>query len=74
MSKVGKYFFNILVSLDQLGNTLIGGDPDETISSRAGKTMENSILSYWLCRVLHVLDPNHCKKSIEPDEGKNSTA
>ena len=32
-----KYFLNILISLDQMGNTLLGGDPDETISSRLGK-------------------------------------
>jgi hypothetical protein len=32
-----KYISNLLVGLDQFGNTLIGGSPDETISARAGR-------------------------------------
>lgn len=28
--------YNVVLSLDQLGNTLAGGDPDNTISSRLG--------------------------------------
>jgi hypothetical protein len=72
MSKVGKYFFNILVALDQLGNTLLGGDPDETISSRSGKNENRKRWAYFLCRALHWIDADHCKKSIEEDEGKNA--
>ena len=34
---IGKYLFNVLISIDQFGNALSGGDPDETISSRIGK-------------------------------------
>lgn len=37
-----KYLYNILISLDQLGNTILGGDPDETISSRLGKNYRDS--------------------------------
>lgn len=29
--------WNILIGLDQLGNAIDGGSPDETISSRAGR-------------------------------------
>ena len=36
-SKIGRYFWNIFISIDQFINTLFGGDPDETISSRLGK-------------------------------------
>lgn len=32
-----RYLFNILLALDQLGNVLTGGFPDETMSSRMGK-------------------------------------
>jgi len=54
-------------------NALTGGDEDETISSRVGKKVrkagrENKI-AYYLCRMLHFLDPGHCEKSIEEDEG-----
>jgi len=69
---VAKYFWNVLLGLDQFLNTLIGGDPDETISSRAGKQVETSRVAYCLCRILHVFDKDHCNKSIEPDEGSNS--
>ena len=68
-----RYLWNIFIGLDQLGNVLIGGDPDETISSRSGKIQHKSKLAYWLCRALHVLDPNHCRDSIEHDEGKNAS-
>lgn len=29
------YFLNILIAIDQLGTTLVGGFPDETLSSYA---------------------------------------
>lgn len=32
-----KYLYNILIGIDQLANAILGGDPDETISSRLGK-------------------------------------
>ena len=69
-----KYIVNILISVDQLVNTLIGGDPDETISSRAGKQVRDNAKKkgggwYWLCRALHVIDKNHCIDAIENDEG-----
>lgn len=72
MKILGKYLKNILVSIDQLANTLIGGDPDETISSRAGKLHKNNKLAYILCRLLHWIDHDHCKKSIEHDEGDDA--
>jgi len=58
--------FNWLISLDQLGNTLSFGNPDETISSRAGRCAGKggNRPCYWLYRLLHVLDKNHCEKSI----------
>lgn len=31
------YWFRVLVSLTQLLNTVCGGDPDETTSSRVGR-------------------------------------
>ena len=70
---VWRYFWNILIAIDQLANTLLAGDPDETISSRAGKLVNrrDCTFCYWLCRALHILDKDHCEKSIEPDEGKN---
>lgn len=58
--------FNWLISLDQLGNTLAFGNPDETISSRAGRCARKggNRPCYWLCRMLHCVDKNHCERNI----------
>lgn len=34
-----KYIWNLLIAIDQLFNTILGGDPDETMSSRMGKAI-----------------------------------
>ena len=74
-SKAKKWFWNILVGVDQLVNAILGGDPDETISSRLGKKIAKKADKnnfYWvLCWLLSKIDPNHCSKSIEEDEGKD---
>ena len=58
-------------TLDQLANAAFGGHEDETLSSRAGKAArEGKRWACVLCRLLDRLDPNHCEKSIESDEGK----
>lgn len=67
--RICKYIWNILISIDQLANTILGGDPDETISSRAGKKQDTQKWAKWLCWLLNKIDTNHCKKSIEEDEG-----
>lgn len=65
--KVIWYIRNILVGLDQFVNTIFGGDPDETLSSRMGKS--KCRVCRLICRLLHLLEPKHCEKSIEEDEG-----
>ncbi|GAB5466965.1 MAG: hypothetical protein Kapaf2KO_24010 [Candidatus Kapaibacteriales bacterium] len=35
-----RYLKNLLISFDQLGNTIAGGNPDNTISSRLGHFLE----------------------------------
>lgn len=74
-----KYILNVLISIDQLGNTLAGGDPDETISSRLGKLkLKHGGTIPWthpLARIidagLEAIDLNHSIDAIEADEGKN---
>lgn len=67
-----QYIWNVLISLDQLANTLLAGDPDETLSSRMGKrvAMKDCPVCNFICRVLDWLDEGHCKNSIEYDEGR----
>jgi hypothetical protein len=71
MVKRRSYWFSVLIALDQLLNALLYGDPDETLSSRAGKAMLRG--DRWgcvFCRVLDWIDRDHCRKSMIPDEGR----
>ena len=77
--KLVKYFWNLLIALDQFVNTIFGGDPDETISSRMGKWARNGENNrgikkplYWIANlVVERFEKNHFVQSIEEDEGKN---
>lgn len=72
-----KWIENILLSIDQLGNTLLGGSPDETISSRLGKLKrDHGGTIPWkhpIAKVvdwgLDAIDSNHSIDAIEDDEG-----
>ena len=76
MNKVGRYFLNIALGLDQLGNTFWGGSPDETISSRLGRIKEANggtipMTRPWaraLSWCLDKIQKDHCEQSIEHDE------
>ena len=77
--KIGRWVMNALISIDRLGNSLLGGDPDETISSRLGRikvkwggkipwTRPVARITDWL---LDKIDKNHSVDAIEGDEGKD---
>ena len=76
-----RYFYNLFLAFDQLANTIIGGDPDETLSSRIGKCQRGDhglfirIMATpwaWLLNVLFIWQGwNHCIRCIEDDEGVN---
>ena len=63
----------VAVANDQaLNAALVGvaGSEDETVSSRAGKAASKG--KRWgciLCRLLDKIDPGHCARNIERDEG-----
>lgn len=71
-----RWLWNLLIALDQLANTVLGGDPDETLSSRMGKQIaqRKCLLCRLVCKVLDRFEVNHCQKSIEADEGKDAVA
>ncbi len=66
-----RYLHNLLVALDQLLNAVAGGDPSETISSRAGKRADQgnraARVFCWLIGI--ALGHDHCHDAEEPDEG-----
>jgi hypothetical protein len=58
---MGRYFLNLLIALDQTGNAIFGGYPDETISLRAARARDKG--ERWgcvLCKLLELIVPNHC--------------
>jgi len=68
-----KWIWNLAISLDQLVNTILGGDPDETLCSRAAKAKrENKLWGRLLCKIMDYFDKGHCENSIEKDEGSNA--
>ncbi len=69
--KICKYFWNLLVSADRSANTVLGGDPKETISSRAGKLQDRVWWAKGLCWLLNKLDSNHCKKNEDTTVGSD---
>lgn len=69
-----------IVALDLLGNTLTGGDPDETISSRSGKAQayeQSQEPKRWgwgcrLCAFLAVFQEDHCEKAVQRSKGNRA--
>lgn len=77
---IKKYLVNILISIDQFFNTILGGDPDETISSRLGKCKEKgNRFCILTCKLLTkafsrfgIETKEHCIEAIEVDEGSDA--
>jgi hypothetical protein len=69
---IKKYIKNLLISLDQFGNVVLGGDPDETISSRVGKNYHGTFFETFINFIFLIKTTNHCQEAIEWDEGKNA--
>ena len=69
-----EWFINMASSSDQLGNTAINGNQDNTVSGRLGykiKSGKANCCEKLFCRILSLLDPTtktHCVSSIEDDE------
>ena len=68
-----QWIFNMGVLGSQWLSVILGGDPDETISSRLGKAQRAGV--WWAEKIacplvdLLLFEENHCLKSIEDDEG-----
>lgn len=61
------YLWRVAVSLNQTVNALTLGDPDETLSSRWGRTKGKSWWSRQFCKVLDRFDECHCTRAVEFD-------
>ena len=72
MNVLQRYIRNNLVAIDQLFNTILGGDEDETISSRAGKGRNKGLRVHTVAAncidfIFRVFfgEQEHCKNAIE---------
>ena len=72
-----QYLFNQFLALDQLINTILLGHPDETLSSRLGRTIDKE--RYFWVKWLRIfvdfifwpIEEYHCHNSIMPLEQQN---
>jgi hypothetical protein len=63
----GPYWWNMLIATDQLANTTLAGDPDDTISQRLGRAQqEGSWFADVACSFLDLFEDDHCQKSLLP--------
>lgn len=65
ISVLAQYFLNILVAFDRMLNTLLGGNPDQSISQRLWKEYPNSILRQI---VDFLFGNNHCEDAVIKDD------
>ena len=61
--------FQVLIAIDQLINTLIGGYADETLSSRAYRHKKDGSRSWpaWIIDHLFFWQSEHCKAAYESE-------
>lgn len=65
----GRYLLNILILIDQTVNTLLGGDPDHTISGRVG--YHATLGKPWALKAekwinnIFFWQEDHCKEAVE---------
>jgi len=72
-NRITRYFFRIAISIDQLGNTILGGRPDETISGNVGYNAAQGKKWALICeKIINFImrSKTHCRDSIEYDERK----
>lgn len=67
---VKRYLWNVLVAIDQLINTLIGGKPDETLSASAyyGELCGRPLAKFFrpvIDFIFSPLEQEHCKHAYE---------
>lgn len=65
MSALKQYLWNVLYLLDLALNTLLGGDPRQTLSARMGRDIEagRCMVCKRLCWVLNLIQKDHCTKA-----------
>ncbi len=69
-----EYFINILIAIDQLCFTIMGGYPDETLSSALWRYKDKNIgwkICYYFVNLLFFWQDNHCKASYDSEQNRH---
>jgi len=71
VKSIKSYLLNIIISIDQLGNALLGGNRDITISGRVGYASLNGsksakVFEFFINALF--FNSKHCLNAIEWDE------
>ena len=73
-----RYFWNLLIAIDQLLNVLVcNGEPDETMSSAAFRMHRDGRPAGFLKPLIDTLfffDPNHCQESYFAEKRRQQLA
>ena len=71
------YLLNLLIAFDQLINTVLGGNPDETLSSRCYRNAQKYWYARWAQAVLDLVfrpwGADHCKVAYESELNRKQT-
>lgn len=72
--KLRKWAINVLIAFDRLGNALLGGDRDMTISGRMGIAIAQGRCTgcRLVCLVLNKFDRNHCARVGEKEKAEGN--
>lgn len=68
-----RYTLNVLLWIDEGGNTIFGGSPNETISERSAKAQADG--KTWgciLCKFLDWLQKDHCETALTSTIGDDA--
>ena len=62
---IGKYLLNLLKAIDEFANTLAGGSPHETISSRLGRNWKGTPLERAIDKAAEMIvhEKDHCEQA-----------
>jgi hypothetical protein len=59
-----RYLFNLALILSHAANTVLAGEPRDSLSTRCGRAGACR-LCRWLCKVLDRFDRGHCQEAAK---------
>jgi hypothetical protein len=69
------YGYNLLIGIDQFANVILGGAPDQTISSRCWKHRDNrfgALAVHFVDFLFSWREQNHCQNSYESGDHQDT--